>query len=1462
MRKSEFFARVKKVAGLVALCMLAGALPAYASSVSSASFGGGAGTVSVGGTLYAKQGGALTLTVNTSSDTRCVEVSGAHTATQSSASAKSSWTFSFTAGSGDGVRTVTATARPNQNCGGMPGSQQTGYVLDNTGPQVTGSLSPAPNGAGWNNTNVSITWSADDAGSGVGSGPTPATDSVTANNAGVTKTSTASDRLGNSGSGSVTIKLDKMPPTVTGARTPVANAHGWNNTNVTVSFTCSDSLSGIKSCTGGATVSAEGANQSVAGTAVDNADNDAQTSVNVSIDKTAPSLSGAPTSSPNAAGWYKQNVTIAWTCADVLSGIDGSCPTNSTISGEGEGLTASTSVKDKAGNQTNATSAPVRIDKTAPLTTAEAPEDWNNVDQTVALNASDALSGVDKTYYKINDGPQTVYAPDNKPEFSAEGVHTLEFWSIDTAGNEEAHKTVQVKIDRTPPTISHQLTPPTNVNGWNNSNVTVTFICNDTGSGIKSCTPDQTITTEGANQPVTGTAEDNAGNTATDPAKVSIDKTPPTISAARDREPNGHGWYNGDVIVSFTCADALSGIDNCPASKTVGEGSSQSVSGTARDAADNEASATESGINVDKTSPELSGAATTSPNGHGWYSGDFTVAWSCSDALSGIDGSCPANSTIPGEGDNLSAGASVNDKAGNSTTKTVSGFKIDRTAPSTSASVPAPLASGWYAGAVEVTLTGVDHLSGVDKTYYSVDGGSAQEYDGPFSHALPGSHTITFWSLDKAGNVEDSDAPGHTITIKIDNIKPTITGSRAPEANAFGWNNGPVTVSFVCDDLESGIAGCVGGTTLANEGAGQEATGVAQDNAGNVNSTTVSGINIDLTAPTLTGAPTAQANAGGWYKDDVTIKWTAQDGLSGVDDSTVPGDAVITGEGASLGAGPVDVYDKAGNIGQGSVAGIKIDRTAPTITGQTVNDNGTPRNANADGWFNSAVRVRFNCSDPLSGIASCAQDVILDGDGTGQSAIGDAADQAGNTNATTVSGVNIDSVAPQSNADIVCEGKNGWCKGNKATIGISAEDQLGLSGIKQIRHSVNGGPWQSTNGDIAMVDVPLAAKSGTATVQFYAVDKAGNSETVNGVSLKYDNLAPTVSHTLTPPANAAGWNSSNVLVHFDAEDDSDGSGVDPDSVTPDVLVQNETSGLAVSGEAYDFAGNKGTDSVTVKLDKTAPSISGAPTTSPNANGWYNGPVTVKFTCGDSLSGIAACPADETLTANGAELSVTGTAIDKAGNQASFTVGGLNIDSVKPDVTVDGVANGGIYTLGDVPNATCSASDAGSGLDGGCNVSVTGGLANGVGEFTYTATAKDKAGNVQTVTGKYKVKYRWDGYLQPISDTTHQVSPGVSVFKAGSTVPAKFKLKKADGSAVQANSLPQWLTPVKGSLMTAPVDETVYTDPATSGSTYKWDATDQQYIYNWGTPKNTSGNYWRIGVVLDDGSTYYVNIGLR
>jgi hypothetical protein len=1307
----------------------------------------------------------------------------------------------------------------------------------------------------------------------------------------VTKSSAATDNLNTAGSGSVVVKLDKMAPSISATRNPAANGFGWNNTDVTVGFTCSDALSGINSCTGGGSVvvSSDGANQSVSGQAVDVADNESTVGVTgINIDKTPPTLSGAAIGAPTGTDtqnvdWYNGDVAIAWAATDALSGLAGPAPANSTITGEGKGLFASRSVTDKAGNTTSADSAKVNIDRTAPSTSATAPSGWTNTDQTVTLSASDALSQVATTFYRLDGGDTTT---GTSVSIRGDGVHSLEFWSKDHAGNVEAHKTVQVKIDGTSPTISHTQSPLANALGWNNDTVTVHFICADALSGVASCTPDRVVASEGKDQPVTGTSTDNAGNTASDPATVSIDRTPPTITAAVDRAANDAGWYDDDVTVSFTCADALSGVNGCSAAKTLGEGADQSADGTAKDAAGNTAGASVSGIRIDKTNPALSGAPTTAPNGNGWYNGDVTIAWTASDALSGLAAAAPADSTITGDGSDLVASASASDRAGNTTTADSSpAVRIDRTPPSTSATVADPLASGWYAGAVTLALAAVDGLSGVDKTYYSVDGGAAQLYDDSAKPSIgKGTHTVVFWSVDNAGNSEDRSAAGHSLTIKVDDVKPTITGSRAPTANGFGWNNTPVDVSFACADAESGIAGCVGDTTISGEGAGQSAVGGATDNAGNDASATVDNINIDTTKPTLTGTPTTNDTAAGWYKGDVAIKWDGQDGLSGIDPATVPANSVITGVGTALKSGLATVKDKAGNVSDPTYSqAVKIDRTPPTVTGSR-----TPV-ANLLGWNNGPVTVSFACSDALSGVAECPAPVVVDSDGTGLSASGTATDRADNSAGATVGNIMIDSKAPRSDANLVCTSKNGYCKGTAATVNITATDPAPATGVmtsgpKEIKFQVNGGLITTATGSTATVNIALSG-SGTAIVKFWAVDNAGNAETANQVEIKYDTIAPTITHT--QPGNADGWSNTDAAVRFRAEDDSDGSGLDKAltfcgptpaaaegtvSTDPnnakvlycDTTWSAETAGQLLKGQADDLAGNTGTDSLTVKVDKTKPAISATATGTQGSNGWYTSAVTVSYTCADALSGIATCPAAD-VVGNGSNHTVTGTAEDKADNKSSTTAGPFNVDTDSPTVTVSGVANGGVYTLGSVPGGSCSATDGGSGVAGACSFTVSGGNANGVGTFNYTATAKDQAGNATTVTGSYKVIYNVPVgtafWLQPINDTAHEVNAGTSVFKAGSTVPAKFRLRDAAGQAIQTTTAPVWLTPVRGSATTAPVDETSYTDAGDTTNLFRWSATDQQYQYNWATPKQ-AGYYWRIGVRLDDGTTQTVNIGLR
>jgi hypothetical protein len=142
-----------------------------------------------------------------------------------------------------------------------------------------------------------------------------------------------------------------------------------------------------------------------------------------------------------------------------------------------------------------------------------------------------------------------------------------------------------VWVDDDPPTIVAAVTPPPNAAGWNNTDVTVVFSCADATSWVASCSAPIAITGEGANQVVTGTAIDGAGHTTSVSVVVNVDRAAPSIAAHLSGPPNAVGWHANEVTVSFDCSDALSGIQSCPGSVSVGDGAGQNVGGTAVDRA-------------------------------------------------------------------------------------------------------------------------------------------------------------------------------------------------------------------------------------------------------------------------------------------------------------------------------------------------------------------------------------------------------------------------------------------------------------------------------------------------------------------------------------------------------------------------------------------------------------------------------------------------------------------------------------------------------------------------------------------------------------------------------------------------------------------------------------------------------------------------------------------------------------
>ena len=146
-------------------------------------------------------------------------------------------------------------------------------------------------------------------------------------------------------------------------------------------------------------------------------------------------------------------------------------------------LTASATVSDVAGNSTTATSAPVKIDQTAPSTTASSVPDWSNTERHAdAVGDRHALGRRgDALHGRRRLDPDRRRRSSSRPKACTRST----FWSIDHAGNVETAHTATVKIDLTAPSITVTQSPAANGAGWNNTDVTVTFTCGDCAVGYR-----------------------------------------------------------------------------------------------------------------------------------------------------------------------------------------------------------------------------------------------------------------------------------------------------------------------------------------------------------------------------------------------------------------------------------------------------------------------------------------------------------------------------------------------------------------------------------------------------------------------------------------------------------------------------------------------------------------------------------------------------------------------------------------------------------------------------------------------------------------------------------------------------------------------------------------------------------------------------------------------------------------
>jgi hypothetical protein len=235
----------------------------------------------------------------------------------------------------------------------------------------------------------------------------------------------------------------------------------------------------IISCTGPATVDTSTAGpHSFVVTATDAKGRTNTVTINYFVDNTAPTIAFTNTPPPvtnqttanfsftdtdtdNAAS------TLILTCI-MDGGVTYSCGSPQSLVGLPDGQhTFTIQAIDPAGN-VGTLSYTWQIDATPPTTTAsEAPSPngagWNNATTspvTVTLTATDpgpTPSGVKQITYTLTGaqtGGATVAGSTASFVVSNEGITTVTFQATDNAGNTEPAKTLQVKIDKTPPTTT------------------------------------------------------------------------------------------------------------------------------------------------------------------------------------------------------------------------------------------------------------------------------------------------------------------------------------------------------------------------------------------------------------------------------------------------------------------------------------------------------------------------------------------------------------------------------------------------------------------------------------------------------------------------------------------------------------------------------------------------------------------------------------------------------------------------------------------------------------------------------------------------------------------------------------------------------------------------------------------------------------------------------------------------
>jgi len=294
-------------------------------------------------------------------------------------------------------------------------------------------------------------------------------------------------------------------------------------------------------------------------------------------------------------------------------------------------------------------------------------------------------------------------------------------------------------------------------------------------------------------------------------------------------------------------------------------------------------------------------------------------------------------------------------------------------------------ARGWFARPVVVTLTGSDAGTGVDRIEWAIGAGSVEQAAGGRVQLFldHGNHTIVYRAIDLAGNASE----WRERIVNIDTVAPTVEAVSPAPAAEYRLGE-PVTVEFRCADASSGVFECraplASGATLPTDAEGDFTFEiVATDRAGNLLRMPVAYRVVDPGLPTATVDLPQPDGADDWYLDFPTIELVGSpetvalhwvdtvDGVEVTGSSSSP-TATFTPNREGIHGFRYWAVDSLGRTGEPAYLEFKVDASEPVVVVRAP-AAAAARAALAPGEVlqGSALVADFECSDAVSGVASC-----------------------------------------------------------------------------------------------------------------------------------------------------------------------------------------------------------------------------------------------------------------------------------------------------------------------------------------------------------------------------------------------------------------------------------------------------------------------------------------------------------